>query len=208
MAVTDHNILVLITVTATLLVFSSMIGISGVMLNSRPLLAIYTLLLWPDQASILAIGYVAYKRVTFNFDRKMNFAWSRLYTVLGRQIIQDSFGCCGFFNTMYEAAPTKRCFIRASIPGCRDALFDFERTNLAIIWKVAFALAALHFMNMIVALLCSNHVTNRFGKGLTPAQYRLCSDDIKAESRGIGAHGHVSQDKMARRSKGEVHYVD
>src|SRR5258707_1306288 len=158
-----------------------MIGISGTMLNSRPLLAIYTLLLWPDQANILAVGYVAYKRVTFNFDRKMNFAWSHLYTVQGRQIIQDSFGCCGFYNTMHQAAPSKRCYIRASIPGCRDALFDFERTNLAVIWKVAFALAAIHILNMIIALLCSNHVTTRFGKGLTPPRYRLCSEDIKAE---------------------------
>jgi hypothetical protein len=26
---------------------------------------------------------------------------------------------------------------------------------------------------MIAALLCSNHITYRFGKGLTPKQYRL-----------------------------------
>lgn len=183
MSVTDHDILVIITVGATLLIYSSMMGISGTMLNSRPLLAVYTLLLWPDQMIILAVGYMAFKRVSFNFDRKMNFAWSHLYTVQGRQIIQDSFGCCGFYNTMNEPTPTKSCYIRASIPGCRDALFDFERTKLTIIWKVAFALAAIHILNMVVALLCSNHVTKRFGKGLTPPKYRLCTDDVKAEVR-------------------------
>jgi hypothetical protein len=102
--------------------------------------------------------------------------------VPGRQIIQDSLHCCGFYNTMHEAAPSKRCFIRASLPGCRDALFDFERNNLAFIWKAAFGLAAIHFLVMIIALLCSNHVTDRFGKGLTPARYRLCSADIKVGS--------------------------
>ena len=184
MAVADHDILILITVAATLLVFSSMVGISGTMLNSRPLLAIYALLLWPDQMMVLSVGYVAYKRITFNFDRKIYFAWSRLYGLQGREIIQDSFDCCGFYNTMHEPAPGKRCYIRAAIPGCRDALFNFERANLALIWKVAFALAAVHIVNMIIALLCSNHVSNRFGKGLIPPQYRLCSDDIKVDTRG------------------------
>ena len=110
---------------------------------------------------------------------------------------------------MHEAAPSKRCYIRASIPGCRDSLFEFERNNLAIVWKVAFALAALHILNMVIGLLCSNHVTNRFGKGLTPQRYRLCSDDIKTEMREMGIESgdghHALQD---RRSKGEVQYVD
>lgn len=186
MVVADFDILVLITVSSTLVVFTSVIGIAGTFLNSRPMLAIYTLLLWSDLVTILAVGYTAYKRVTFNFDRKLNLAWSRFYTLRGKQMIQDSFNCCGFYNAMHEPFPTKSCFIRASIPGCRNALYKFELANLTTIWKLAFIIVGLHILNMVVSLLCSNHVTNRFGKGLTPKKYRLSAAEVKAESDRLG----------------------
>lgn len=38
---------------------------------------------------------------------------------------------------------------------------------------VSFSLIPVQLAIMIIALLSSNHVTYRFGKGLTPKQYRL-----------------------------------
>ena len=40
-------------------------------------------------------------------------------------------------------------------------------------------------VNLVVALLCANHVTNTFGKGLTPKQYRLSANDVKADAEKI-----------------------
>ena len=47
MAVADNDILVLVTLCSSMMVLTSLVGISGVLLNSRPILAAYALLLWP-----------------------------------------------------------------------------------------------------------------------------------------------------------------
>jgi len=185
MVVADYDILIVITLSACLLVFTALTGISGTLLNSRPILAVYTLLLWPAMLTIMAVGYMSYKRSTLSLDRKLNFAWSRFYTTQGKQIIQDSLQCCGFYNTMHEASPSRRCYIRASLPGCRAPLFDFESENLKAIWKAAFLVAAVHLGNMVVAFLCSNHINNTFGKGITPRRYRLSPEDVKVDAGRI-----------------------
>ncbi len=75
--VADNDILVLATISAAILLFTFIIGLTGVILNSRPILAVYTLLLWPSLISILVIGYISYKRSAFSLDRKLQRAWSR-----------------------------------------------------------------------------------------------------------------------------------
>ena len=40
-------------------------------------------------------------------------------------------------------------------------------------YTVAFALVPFHLFVMVAGLLCSNHVTYRFGKGMMPKAYRL-----------------------------------
>ena len=50
------------------------------MLNNRPILAFYNLLLWPALLSICLIGYTSYKREAMKLDRKLNQAWSQFYT--------------------------------------------------------------------------------------------------------------------------------
>jgi hypothetical protein len=41
-------------------------------------------------------------------------------------------------------------------------------------WYVAaFLLVPVHIFCIVAALLCSNHVTYRFGKGMMPKAYRL-----------------------------------
>jgi hypothetical protein len=64
-------------------------------------------------------------------------------------------------------------------------LLRFERENLAAVWSAAFAIVPLHILNMVVALLASNHVTNTFGKGLTPPRYRLRGVDVMAQAEAL-----------------------
>ena len=49
----------------------------------------------------------------------------------------------------------------------------FERAVLKKWYTVVFALVPVHIMVMVAGLLCSNHVTYRFGKGMMPKAYRL-----------------------------------
>ena len=185
MTVADRDILILITSAASMLLFTALLGMTGTLLNSRPILAVYALLLWPAFISLLSVGYVAYKRDAFSLDHKLNLSWSRHYDTLGRLIIQDSLQCCGFYSTLHAASPSKRCYSRAPLPGCKGNLYNFEHQNLSRIWRAAFALVPIHMINLVVALLCANHMTNMFGKGLTPKQYRLSATDVKADAEKI-----------------------
>ncbi|GBE85149.1 predicted protein [Sparassis crispa] len=192
MYVADNDILILITLASSILLLTFLVGISGTILNSRPILAIYALLLWPAFISMLVIGYTSYKRWAFSLDRKLNLAWSQWYTPLGRLIIQDTLRCCGYYSALHEATPSKRCYPRTPLPGCKGKLYRFERENLGLIWSTTFALVPIHVLNIVVALLCANHVTRTFGKGIMPKQYRLSGEDVRADAERImGALGSV-----------------
>lgn len=188
MLVSDFDVLILITLSACLLLLSALVGLTGTLLNSRPLLAVYALLLWPTLVAMLAVGYVGYKRAAFALDRKLNRAWSQFYTDLGRAVIQDSLRCCGFTDPTHEATYNSRCFPRAPRPGCKGPLLRFERANLGALWRAAFAAVPLHLANVIVALLCANHVTKRFGKGIMPRRYRLRATDVKRDAQKLLQH--------------------
>jgi hypothetical protein len=144
--------LILITLASSILLFTALLGFAGTLLNSRPILALYTLLLWPALASILAIGYIAYKRSAYSLDRKLNLAWSQWYTELGRLMIQDSLRCCGFYTALHDTSPSGRCFPRTALPGCKGRLYRFEKGNLGMIWCTAFGISVLHLVNVVVAL--------------------------------------------------------
>jgi hypothetical protein len=185
MVIADNDILILITMTSSILLFTSLIGLSGTLLNSRPILAVYALLMWPAMLSILAIGYSSYRRYSLSLDHKLNLSWSRYYTPVGRRVIQDSLNCCGFYSAMHEATPSKKCYLRAPLPGCKAKLFAFERAHLRTIWMTVFSLLPLHLVNVVIALLCANHATYHFGKGIIPIQYRLSAKDVKADADKI-----------------------
>lgn len=157
----------------------------GFILNSRQTLAIYTVVLWPALITMLSVGYLAYRRSTFALDRKLDLAWSQWYTPEGRLLIQNSLGCCGYYDTLHDAVFSKRCHARAPLPGCRGKLYRFEKANLGIIWGAAFSFVPLHIVNIVVALLCANHVTKRFGQGITPKGYRLTPNDLRADAKKI-----------------------
>jgi len=75
-----------------MMVFTALLGFSGIMLNSRPFLAVYTFLLWVCLGLMVSPGYIAYKQRTFNLEGKINLQWSRLLGTEGRLRIQDAVG--------------------------------------------------------------------------------------------------------------------
>ena len=45
-------------------------------------------------------------------------------------------------------------------------------------YTVAFAIVPAHILVIVIGLLCSNHVTYRFGKGMMPKAYRLSMNSM------------------------------
>jgi hypothetical protein len=174
----NHPELVLSTIAASLGVFTSSLGWAGVLLNNRAFLAWYTFLLWITFAFLVAPGYITYKKHTFNLEGKINSQWSRDLGEDGRLRIQDQLDCCGYFNPFIEATVTQTCYARSILPGCKAPYLRFERTVLERWFTIVFAIVPLHIFIMVTALLCSNHVTYRFGKGMMPKAYRLSMNSM------------------------------
>ncbi|KAI0696868.1 tetraspanin Tsp2 [Cerioporus squamosus] len=158
--------LIISTVAAALAVLTSLIGWSGILLNNRAFLAVYSFLLWICFALLVTPGYITYKKRTFNLEGKMNAQWSRDLGLDGRLRIQNQLHCCGYFNP-------QTCYARSLLPGCKGPYIEFQRDILERWYTVVFSLVPAQLAVMVIALLCSNHVTYRFGKGMMPKAYRL-----------------------------------
>ncbi|KAF8812864.1 tetraspanin Tsp2 family [Phlegmacium glaucopus] len=165
--------LILSTIAACSGVFTSLIGWSGILLNNRSFLAWYTFLTWITFAFLVAPGYVTYKRRTFNLEGKINAQWSRSLDTSERLRIQNELDCCGYFSPFVEATISQTCYARSILPGCKGPYLVFERKLLALWIKAVFSLVPLQILVMVAGLLCSNHITYRFGKGMMPEAYRL-----------------------------------
>ena len=183
----DGDVLIVVTLTGSLLIFAALIGAAGVLVDSRQLLATYAILLWPGLLSMTAVGYITYKRSTFGLDHKIDSAWSEWYTSEGRLLIQNALHCCGFYDALHEAIPSKRCYPRTSLPGCRGKLYRFEKEILGIIWSTSFSLVLLHILNIMATLVCANHITKTFGYGIMPKRYRLSTFDLKADAEKLSS---------------------
>lgn len=161
----------------TVCICTVLIGWAGILLNNRAFLSLYTFFLWIGFVFIVAPGYIAYKKKTFNLSGKMNQTWSRGLTIEERRTVQRVLGCCGYYSPFVEAAADSvRCFSRSTLPGCKGPIIDFERTALRLIYTCSFAIVPLHLIIIVTSLLCSDHITYRFGKGVTPKEYRV--DDV------------------------------
>jgi hypothetical protein len=169
----DRTELILSTIAACLGLLTSLIGWAGILLNNRAFLAVYTFLLWVVFAFLVSPGYVSYKRRTFNLEGKVNREWSRELGISGRGIVQNQLQCCGYFSPFVEATVTNSCYARSNLPGCKGPYIRFQRMVLGRWYTVAFSLVPLHLAIMVSGLLCSNHITYRFGKGMMPKAYRL-----------------------------------
>ncbi|PWN47497.1 hypothetical protein IE53DRAFT_390362 [Violaceomyces palustris] len=171
MMITNRVELILGTAASALCLATAILGWNGVLLNNRRFLALYTLLLFPTLVLILAPGYMSYKRRHFNLEGKLNAEWSRRLDVESRRWIQDSLSCCGYYNPFVEASASPTCYSRSLLPGCKASLLIFQRKSLETIYTCSFSIVPAHLTILIVALLCSDHVTYRFGKGITPIRY-------------------------------------
>jgi hypothetical protein len=165
--------LILSTIATCFGILTSLVGWAGILLNNRAFLAVYTFLLWVCFAFLVAPGYITYKRRTFNLEGKVNREWSRDLGIDGRARVQGQLQCCGYFSPFVEATVTQVCYARSTLPGCKGPYIRFQRMVLSRWYTVAFSLVPLHLFTMIAALLCSNHITYRFGKGMMPKAYRL-----------------------------------
>ena len=165
--------LILSTIAASLGLVSALVGWPGILLNNRSFLAVYTFMLWICFALLLAPGYIAYLRKHRNLEGKIGAQWSRDFGPEARLRVQNQLQCCGYFSPFVEAAISQTCYARSMLPGCKKPYLTFERLVLTRWYTVAFAIAPFHIAIMVVGLLCSNHITYRFGKGMMPKPYRL-----------------------------------
>ncbi|BEI86599.1 hypothetical protein CcaverHIS002_0608860 [Cutaneotrichosporon cavernicola] len=174
----NRDELILSTIAGALIVFTSLLGFSGIFLNNRPFLAVYVVLLWVCLGFMVAPGYITYKRKTFNLEGKINQQWSRRLGTIGRLRVQDALKCCGYFSPSVEATISPLCYPRSVEDGCKNRYLKLERVILRTWYTVSFSLVPPHILIILAGLLCSNHVTYRFGKGLTPKRYRLDMDSM------------------------------
>jgi hypothetical protein len=174
----NHPELVISTIAGCVGIVTSVIGWSGILLNNRSFLAVYTFMLWIVFAFLVTPGYITYKRRTFNLEGKINAQWSRGLGSVGRLRIQDRLGCCGYFSPFVEATISQTCYARSILPGCKKRYLEFERVVLKRWYIAAFALVPVHIFVILSGLLCSNHVTYRFGKGMMPKAYRLSMNSM------------------------------
>jgi xanthine/uracil permease len=65
---TNSQSYLVVTATGVLCLFTSLVGFVGIVLNNRPLLAIYNVLMWPCFGMIAAIGYTAYRKAKWNIE--------------------------------------------------------------------------------------------------------------------------------------------
>ncbi|KAF8643205.1 hypothetical protein AX16_009162 [Volvariella volvacea WC 439] len=159
-------------------IFTSLMGWAGVLLNNRGFLATYSFLLWITFIFMLVPGYLTYKHRTFNLEGKVNAQWSRDLGAEGRARIQNQLECCGYFSPYVGATVTQTCYSRSILPGCKTKYIEFQEVVLMKWYTAAFSLVPFHVFVMLVGLLCSNHVTYRFGKGMMPKAYRLNRNSV------------------------------
>jgi hypothetical protein len=171
--VANSTELVLSTVAACVGILTSLIGWAGILLNNRSFLAWYTFLTWITFAFLVIPGYLTYKNRTFNLEGKINAQWSRNFDTASRLRVQNQLHCCGYFNPFVEATVSQTCYSRTILPGCKGPYLVFQRKVLALWYTVVFSLVPAQILVMVAGLLCSNHITYRFGKGMMPEAYRL-----------------------------------
>ncbi|TDL19743.1 hypothetical protein BD410DRAFT_830183 [Rickenella mellea] len=172
MAIADNDILILITLSAILLILASLVGITGSLLPPSPRH------IHPPPLAGFYLGPQCWLRCIPPIH------------ILTRPQAQP-----GLVTVVQQRCAW--CYPRSPLPGCKGPLLRAERLTLASVWQAAFALVPLHIANIGIALLCANHVTHRFGKGLMPRRYRLRVEDVRADAHALLMH-FADEGKAAR----------
>ncbi|KIK69796.1 hypothetical protein GYMLUDRAFT_524373 [Collybiopsis luxurians FD-317 M1] len=171
--------LIFSTLAAVFGLFTSLIGFAGILLNNRGFLAVYTFFLWITFAFLVIPGYISYKKREFNLEGKLNAQWSRNLGTSGRLRIQNKLTCCGWSSPYVEATISQTCYSRSVLPGCKLGYLNWQRRILKRWYIIAFTLVPVQLGAIFAGLLCSNHVTYRFGKGMMPKRYQLDATAVK-----------------------------
>lgn len=97
-----------------------------------------------------------------------------------------------------QAVFSKRCYPRVPLPvgGCKAALLQYETWALRRTYVALFALVPAHLINMIIALLCANHVTECAFP--LPLRDALCLTPARQHVRA-GSHAHEPSHHVRRR---------
>ncbi|KAJ7097235.1 tetraspanin Tsp2 [Mycena belliarum] len=178
--VANRTELIFTTLAASFALLTAIFGLAGVMLNNRSFLAFYCFFLWISFGFLVIPGYLTYRQQNLNLQGKLNFQWSRALDIDARRRVQNALGCCGYFSPFVEASISARCYARSVLPGCKGPFLHFERAVLRRWFIGVFSLAGFHICTIVASLLCANHVTYRFGKGMTPKAYRLDAASVAA----------------------------
>ncbi|KAH7105080.1 hypothetical protein BKA62DRAFT_613772 [Auriculariales sp. MPI-PUGE-AT-0066] len=165
--------LIMSTIAAALIIITALIGWAGILLNNRPFLAVYNLMMWVAFAALLVPGYYTCRRRLFNLEGKVSKQWSQQLGADGRLRVQNLLHCCGFFSPFSGASVSATCYSRSTLPGCKAPYWQFQKDTLKTWYLGVFALVPFHIISLVTALVCANHVTYRFGKGMMPKAYRL-----------------------------------
>ncbi|KAH9984078.1 hypothetical protein BJV74DRAFT_848825 [Russula compacta] len=202
--------LIVSTIAAGFGIITCLIGWAGILLNNRSFLAVYTFFLWLCFALLVTPGYLSFKRRNFNLDGKANFQWARQFGLNEWLRIQNQLNCCGYFSPFVEAALSQVCYSRSVLPGCKGPYVDFERFVLERWYTVVFGLVPFQIAVIIVGLLCSNHITYRFGKGLMPKAYRLSMNSMAVimdnyASQLAEQYGEDVASQVVARSRSNLH---
>ncbi|KAG6898389.1 hypothetical protein C0993_006942, partial [Termitomyces sp. T159_Od127] len=107
---------------------------------------------------------------------------------------------------LLEATVTQTCYTRSVLPRCKKPYIDFQHVVLHRWFAVAFVLVPFQLAVMIAALLCSNHVTYRFGKDMMPKRYRLSTSSMAVIMDNYASplaerHGADVADDILKRSR-------
>ncbi|KAG0308174.1 hypothetical protein BGZ98_008764 [Dissophora globulifera] len=173
MMIANRNLLYLMMAAAPFGIFVAIIGYVGILSQSRKVLAIYSVLLWPLFGLITSIGYIGFRRNHVTLYQKLKFSWINEYTRDDRLIIQNALSCCGYRSLGDYPSYDLHCFPRAPLPSCESVFLQFQQDLLSNTSSVAFIVLPVQLLVMIAALLCSNHIDRlyRTAHPITPKIY-------------------------------------
>ncbi|ORX79277.1 hypothetical protein K493DRAFT_390891, partial [Basidiobolus meristosporus CBS 931.73] len=163
----NKGILVITSVAGAGMILNAALGFYGIFTNNRRVLSVWAMAQWLLMGLVAAIGYIAYKRSLWNLRAKLGSQWRR-FGFQERYIIQNNLHCCGFQGPLDHPSLSKNCFTRSLLPGCLGKYYRFNAYLLQITCICAFSTLLPCLFLIVVSILCSNHVNNKWNRDHPP----------------------------------------